>query len=185
MSQVRSLSAAPISHTYMSIAHLLGNGPSRKDFVNYPEGTIFGCNLSDQTLPLKATFIMDKACIGHIHNNKVKLNFPVIVPQNIRQLAEQCDPAPVILDTILNNVENGESTGHKAVEYLLAKEFTEIHMWGFDSLYLETVESDSHIKMPECASYAKNWKKWRTNWQKIFNSELGKKCKFEIHGKPL
>ena len=169
----------------MTIAHLLGNGPSRKDFVNDPEGTIFGCNLSDQTLPLKATFIMDKVCIGHIHKNKVKLNFPVIVPQNIKLLVEQCDPAPVILDTILNNVETGESTGHKAVEYLLAKGFTEIHMWGFDSLYLETVESDSRVKMPECPASSENWKKWRTNWQKIFNSELGKKCKFEVHRKPL
>ena len=186
MSQVRSLSAAPLSNSQMNtkIAHLLGNGPSRKDFKNVPEGLIFGCNLSDPDLPLKATFIMDRACIGHIHNNRVKLNFPVIVPENMTRVVQQCDPAPVIYDTVAKNTVNGESTGHKAIEYLLEAGFTEIHMWGFDSMQKDSVESDSHTKMPECPASPNNWRAWRKNWDKIFNSQRGKKCKFEIH-KPL
>ena len=44
------------------IAHVLGNGPSRKDFVNEPFGDVYGCNLSDFSLDLKATFIMDAVC---------------------------------------------------------------------------------------------------------------------------
>ena len=68
------------------IAHILGNGPSRKDFINTPHGDIFGCNLSDPMLPLKATFIMDKVVINHIHNNKLKLNFPVSFRMQSRKL---------------------------------------------------------------------------------------------------
>lgn len=166
------------------IAHIIGNGPSKKGFVNDPEGDIFGCNLGEPNLPLKATFIMDKVCIDHIHNNQVKLNFPVIVPYCLKKLIVRCNPAPEIYDTVPDGVYNGQSTGHKGVAYLLESGYTEIHMWGFDSLFRETIESDSHTKMPECPTAPNNWKAWRKNWDKVFDSPLGKKCKFEIRGKP-
>ena len=166
------------------IAHIIGNGPSKKDFKNDPEGEIFGCNLPDPGIPFKATFIMDKVCIDHIHNNKIKLDVPVIVPFCLKKLVVRCDPAPVVYDTIQNGVHNGQSTGHKGVVYLLESGYTEIHMWGFDSLFRETVESDTHQKIPEGPVAPNNWKPWRKNWEKIFNHELGKKCKFVIHGKP-
>ena len=170
--------------TFFMIAHILGNGPSRKNFVNEPVGDVFGCNLSDENLPLKATFIMDKVCVDHIHNNKVKLNWPVICPRVLVKLFKPCNPPVEIFDTVLDGVYNGESTGHHAVAYLLKKGYTEIHMWGFDSLSRDTIESDSHTKMPECPRAERNFLPWRKNWNKIFASELAKKAKIEIH-KPM
>jgi hypothetical protein len=166
------------------IAHILGNGPSKKDFTNHPIGDVYGCNLADADKPLTASFIMDKVVIHHLHNNRIKLNFPIIVSQSLLRIAQECDPRPTILDTIPHEIQNGESTGHHAVQYLLKKGYTKIHMWGFDSLYLDTVESDSHTKIPEGIHAPNNWNKWRVQWDNIFKSADAHKCRFIIHGKP-
>ena len=163
------------------IAHILGNGPSRKDFINTPHGDIFGCNLSDPMLPLKATFIMDKVVIDHIHNNKLKLNFPVIIPNGIRKLVNQCDPAPKILDVMDHQLKNGESTGHRGVSWLIQNRYTEIHMWGFDSMKKDDVESDTHQKIPEGIFCPTNYKRWRKSWDTLLKSDSSKKCKVIIH----
>jgi hypothetical protein len=163
------------------IAHILGNGPSRKDFINTPQGDIFGCNLSDPTLPLKATFIMDKVVISHIHNKKVVMNFPVIIPNGIRKLVNQCDPAPVILDVMHAQLKTGESTGHRGVFWLMKNGYKEIHMWGFDSMKHDSVESDTHQKIPEGPFCATNYKKWRVTWDKLLNGDDGKGVKVIIH----
>ena len=46
---------------------------------------------------------MDKVVINHIHNNKIKLNFPVIIPNEIRTIATQCQYPPIILHTMHEN----------------------------------------------------------------------------------
>jgi len=163
------------------IAHILGNGPSKVNFRGFPVGDIYGCNLADADRNLTATFIMDKVVLVHMQNNNLRLNFPIIISQSLASIARRCNPKPEVLDTISAEIQNGESTGHHGVQYLLKKGYTEIHMWGFDSLYTESIASDSHTKIPEGIHWDDNWKRWRVNWDKIFNSELGKKCKFEIH----
>lgn len=159
------------------IAHLLGNGPSKKDFINEPSGDIYGCNLGEPTLPLKAVFIMDKLVIDHIDVHKPQMPYPVIVPYMLKRRTEQVkDPRVVVLDTVPTPLRSGESTGHKAMSYLLAR-YTEIHMWGFDSLRLDTVKSDTHEKIPNGPADPKNYLRWRKSWDPIFRSaeEAGKK----------
>ena len=163
------------------IAHILGNGPSRKDFINTPHGDIFGCNLSDPMLPLKATFIMDKVVINHIHNNKLKLNFPVIIPNAIKKITLQCNPAPEIRDVMHHQLRAGESTGHRGVFWLMQNGYTEIHMWGFDSMKKDSVESDTHQKIPEGSFCPTNYKRWRKSWDTLLKSDSSKKCKVIIH----
>jgi hypothetical protein len=163
------------------IAHILGNGPSRKEFKNDPVGDIYGCNLSDPSLPLKATFIMDKVVIDHIHNKKLKLNFPVIVPNGIRKLVNQCDPAPEIRDVMHSQLKSGESTGHRGVFWLMKNGYKEIHMWGFDSMKKDSVESDTHQLIPEGPFCTTNYKKWRVNWDKLLKGEDGMGVNVVIH----
>lgn len=168
-------SCLPLQFTM--IAHLIGNGPSKKHFTNSPEGDIYGCNLSDPERDLTATFIMDKAVLHHIENTGLALNFPIIIPGSLRNLAGRCR----ILDTLPREIENGESTGHHAVQYLLRKGYAEIHMWGFDSLHADTVESDSQQKMPESVAHPTNFIRWRNNWDRIFKSPEAMSCRFVIH----
>lgn len=162
------------------IAHILGNGPSRSDFVNEPEGDIYGCNLSDFSLPLKATFIMDKVAIDHIHNNRVELPWPIVVPTALRRLIQDCPTKPAVHDWLPDGLYNGESTGHYALSWCM-KRYDVVHMWGFDSIWKDTVESDSHTKIPTGIHCAKNFKPWRENFARIFKRKDLAHCKVVMH----
>lgn len=176
MLRVRSPSAAPI--LIMKIAHVLGNGPSRKDFVNEPFGDIYGCNLSDFDLPLKATFIMDAVCVNHIRNERVQLPWPVIVCTSHVNVLKRGTPKVEIMDIIYKNLENGESTGHYALRWC-ASRYDEVHVWGFDSMWQTNVDSDSHVKIPTGIHCDGNYKAWRRNWDKVINEYP--KCNIILH----
>ena len=152
------------------IAHLIGNGPSKSLFTNDPSGDIYGCNLGEPSLPLVATFIMDKLVIHHIHNNAIKLNYPVIVPEGYTNSVRGVTSVKLeLFDTIPELLKNGESTGHKGAEYLIRKNYQEIHFWGFDSMFRDTIESDTHQKIPEGPACENNYKRWRRSWDPIFD----------------
>jgi hypothetical protein len=164
------------------VAHLLGNGPSRNEFQDNPPGDLFGCNLSDFGIPLKATFIMDKVVIDHIHNNKVELPFPIVCPEALVKLVRSCPTTPMLYDTVKTNLTNGESTGHKAFLYLVANGYTQVHFWGFDSVFGDVIASDSHHKIPQGVFTEKNLPRWRKLWDQILNlPNVKNKVKVTIH----
>lgn len=150
------------------IAHLLGNGPSRKEFRNDPTGDIFGCNLSDETLPLKATFILDNEVFSHILHLKINLPWPIIAHGRWRKICNRLEPSIVMLDELHRPRVSGESTGHHAAHWLLENGYTNIHLWGFDSLKDGSVTSDSHEKIANAIWTEKIVPKWIANWNKIF-----------------
>ena len=161
------------------VAHLLGNGPSKNLFVNDPAGDIYGCNLGEPSLPMTATFIMDKLVIDHIANNAVQLNYPVIAPNQYKRIISQVTSVKLqLLDTIPSLLKTGESTGHRGATYLIEKGYQELHLWGFDSMFRNTIESDTHEKIPEGPADKNNYKKWRGTWQPIF--DLAKSRAVEI-----
>jgi hypothetical protein len=165
----------------IAIAHLVGNGPSKKLFEKIPNAPIFGCNLGEETLQLEAVFVMDQSVINHIQNNAVAMACPIIVPGSMESHVRKYVKTATVYDTVDRELVNGESTGHKAVEYLLKKGCREIHMWGFDSLHENSVLSDTQGKIPGSIADPKNYVRWRERWNQIFNSEAGQQCSFLIH----
>lgn len=165
------------------IAHLLGNGPSRSQFSLgvEPKGDLFGCNLSDFSLPLVATFIMDLVVVNNISNNGIALPWPAVVPQALVRTAQRCEPPIKIHSTVAMTVRNGQSTGHKAAVWLLENGYKEIHFWGFDSMFANTVTSDTHQKIPEGISTIKNVPRWRANWDLIKSHKLAKEATLVFH----
>ena len=152
----------------MKSCHLIGNGPSKKDFINTENYEIFGCNLSSPELPLTASFIMDACVIEHILINKVKLNFPIIFPEPISRLLNECNPRPIVYAWNNRVCRNGESTGHHAAMWLAEHEYSEVNLWGFDSFKVDSVKSDSQDKMANSYACPTNYLKWRTLWDSIF-----------------
>ena len=45
--------------------------------------------------------------------------------------------------------------------------YEEVHAWGFDSMWVANVDSDSHTKIPEGIHCDKNYVHWRKNWEKV------------------
>jgi len=133
------------------VAHLLGNGPSRSAFIHKPEGDIFLINHSVAGVKPVATFCADSY-------GAVEARSCIIVPKRLERYAIK-DGYRVV--GILNQPHNGLSTGHVAYDWLCERGYLEIHLWGFDSLWRESVESDSDgIK---CET---NWVSWRREWEK-------------------
>jgi hypothetical protein len=162
-------------------AHLLGNGPSKKLFERVPDVPVFGCNLGDDRIQLEAVFIMDQTVINHIQNNAVAMACPIIVPGSMESHVRKYVKTATVYDTVDRELVNGESTGHKAVEYLLKKGCREIHMWGFDSLYESNVLSDTQAKIPGSIAVQENYLRWRERWDQIFESEDAQQSIFFIH----
>lgn len=190
MSQVRSLSTAPLftmiyvpskPNPYREpVAHVLGNGPSRKEFNPFEQiGDIFGCNLSDFDLKLKASFIMDQSCLDTIHNKSIKLPWPIIIPFALSRVAAQCPFPPTVYDTLPDGIYNGQSTGHHAVIYAMQR-YRTVHLWGFDSMVVDSIESDTHSKVVAYAN-PNNWRRWRENWNCVWASDLAKTTEISIH----
>lgn len=150
------------------VAHLLGNGPSREKFNPAVEaGDFYGCNLSDFSLPLKCTFIMDKVVIAHITENKLTLPWPAVLANRITKFVKKYDGVEVH-DIIYNDLMSGISTGHRAAEWMIQNGYEVIHMWGFDSLWHHSIASDSHQKMPQGPYTERNVPRWKVAWDKIF-----------------
>lgn len=161
------------------IAHLVGNGPSKKNFVNNPEGKIFGCNFSSDELDLEATFIHDSRVFEHILNHKVKLKWPVINKDIHLRKYGNCSGLITILDTYYP--PNGESTvssGHMGLIWLASKGYREIHMWGFNSLLDNDVSSDSKGKIDGSCPNPLMLPSWKNKFKEIFKEfkRLGIKC---------
>ena len=164
------------------IAHLLGNGPSRSQFINEPFGDIYGCNLSDFSLPLKATFIMDKLVVTKIANEKIMIPWPMIMPRVQSKFLKAWKDCPLtVAHTFERNLAGGESTGHRGFTYLVDQGYKEIHLWGFDSIKKDTVASDSHVKIPEGPFTERNIPKWRNRWKMLLNEPRAKNLKVVVH----
>jgi hypothetical protein len=168
------------------IAHLIGNGPSKAHFKNEPFGDIFGCNLGQPGLPMKAVFIMDTDVINHLDQTKTDIGFPVIAGKRILRFINSHSrfkesPRPNVVDTVGRDIRRGENTGHVAFEWLLEHGYTEIHMWGFDSLKADTVVSDTHQKLIKCTFSDRLIRPWRDNWDKLFQSEKAKGKNIFLH----
>jgi hypothetical protein len=54
-------------------------------------------------------------------------------------------------------------------------------MWGFDSIKKDSIESDSHVKIPEGPRAEKNYLAWRYNWKRLNNTDAAKVCKLFLH----
>lgn len=123
---------------------------------------------------------MDKVVIDHIHNNKVEVPFPIVCPEALVKILRACPTNPRLHDTVKRNLTNGESTGHRAFEYLVENGYTEIHLWGFDSVFANTIASDTHQKVPTGVFYEGNIPRWRRLWDRLF-SQPNVKGKVQVH----
>lgn len=150
-------------------AHIIGNGPSKAHFKNVPQGKVFGCNFASEDLDLVATFIHDNRVFEHIIRHNLKLKWPVINREQQLRRFGNCGGRIVVKDTYYPNPgEPTCSSGHMALLWLLGKGYTEIHIWGFDSLTDSIVDSDSKGKIDGSNPNAELLPKWKARFDEIF-----------------
>ena len=164
------------------IAHIIGNGPSKVHFKNEPKGKVFGCNFASDDLELTATFIHDNRVFEHIIRHNMKLKWPVINREQQLYKFSNCGGRIVVKDTYYPfNRETTCSSGHMGLMWLLSKGFTEVHIWGFDSLTSSIVDSDSKGKIDGSNPNAQLLPKWKKRFDEIFKQYKDCKRKIFIH----
>jgi len=153
-----------------SIAHLIGNGPSRANFVETPAGEdAYGCNLSSFELKLSATFVGDSVVFDRIIKDRLVLPWPIICAETIRKYEKRLPAGNRIVDEMPGRPNPGESTGHCAFKWLIDHGYTTINLWGFDSLTTGSGASDSHTKIPEGGFSPRNVVIWSDLWRNVFS----------------
>ena len=169
----------------MKKAHIIGNGPSKQYFPLESDGHIYGCNFASEDLNLRATFIHDNRVFEHIIRHNMKLKWPVINRPNQNHRFGNCDGRIKVLDTYYPAPgEQTCSSGHMGLLWLIGKDFREIHLWGFDSIISNIVDSDSKGKIDGSAPNPLKLPEWDQRYQQIF--AWCRKCGIKVyaHGEP-
>lgn len=167
-------------------AYLLGNGPSRAQFnlAAAVDADLYGCNLSDSALPLRATFVMDMVLLEHLQVTRQRLPWPIILAYSLEKVLDRIDPRPEIAGIIPARINNGENTGQHALTWLMNAGYTTIHLYGFDSLVCDNVTSDSHTRVRGSVHDDKHAAIWRKNFIRIFADAQTRGITITANGRP-
>lgn len=158
----------------MTIAHLIGNGPSKQYFQNTPIGDIFGCNFGSDDIDFKAVFIHDLKPFKHILETNMKFPWPIIVRNKHHNVALKCVKQGCFTSDMLSVLPgniNEKSSGHDGLLYLLhfgSQTYDEVHLWGFDSLVSGIVNSDSKHKIRGSCPNPSRIPIWKKRFNAIF-----------------
>lgn len=146
------------------IVHILGNGPSHI-LYEPQDGYIIGCNI--QTHPIDISVVLDiKPFHLYLRDRNIFQGKPIITSEYAmhgvrhKNVEQELD----ILQK-LEYLEKYVSAGHIAVQWALEHDYTEIHLWGFDSIWEDTIETKTDQIIPRSRVQDDLFVHWREKWQ--------------------
>jgi hypothetical protein len=146
--------------------HILGNGPS--NILYEPsDGYVIGCNV--QTYPVDVSVAVDiKPFHLYMANKMIFQGKPIITSQYAMDGIKHKDIEKE-LDIVhkLPYLEKYMSAGHIAVKWAIDSGYTEIHLWGFDSIWADTQETKTDILIPRDRQQHDLPIHWREKWQQF------------------
>ena len=151
-------------------AHILGNGPSIKSYEP-SEGYVIGCNF--QQHPVDVSVVVDvRPFHVYLGNRSVFQNKPIITSvyamngMKHKNLEQELDIVYKV-----QFLDKYVSAGHVAAQWALDNGYTEIHLWGFDSIWAATQETRTDAIIMRDRQQHDLYIHWREKWQayKIYN----------------
>lgn len=148
------------------IAHILGNGPSIKLYEDAPWGDfIIGCNFQQHRVDVNIVldcrpFMIYKGNRDLLPNKVLitsKYAWPTILEQGLEKEFK--------IASMVQVLEKYKSAGHYAVEYAIDHDYSEIHLWGFDSIWEDTQETRTDEIVPRNRAQFDLWMHWRERWK--------------------
>lgn len=144
-------------------AHVIGNGPSKRFFQETTDFTVV-CNL-EWNIRHDVVSIIDPQPIVYMQENKMRTKKPVWCTSNVSLLN-------ISKGLRMNVVHEYRSkwrfnSGHQAVKRLCDMGYTDIHLWGFDSIWTEDMTSSMDTMVPRTYRKPTLKKEWFINWQDI------------------
>jgi hypothetical protein len=144
--------------------HVLGNGPSI-NLYKPSKGFVIGCNF--QQFPVDVSVVLDvRPFHVYLSNRNVFQNKPIITSvyamngmkhKNLEQELDIVYKLP-FLDKFV-------SAGHVATQWALDNQHTEIHLWGFDSIWADTQETKTDEYVFRDRQQHDLYIHWREKWK--------------------
>jgi hypothetical protein len=146
------------------VISIIGNGPSNKAYVSQG-GYVVACNVPQHGHKYDALSIIDNQPINWMRNNSWNPRRPVFCTQTVKDYAFKKNISGDF-HPVYNKIER-YNAGLHAARYN-AQLTKEIHLWGFDSLYSDVLESQMDTLVPRHSRPPLN-KWWRPHWQELFD----------------
>jgi hypothetical protein len=166
------------------IAALLCNGPSRFSYFNSEENysVVAGCNVPWTNVDW--TVILDEEVVQKWGDQPNLITVPAYFSKHAWMETDAIRKRPQFEKYFLGLVYPGkefDTSGHVATSVLIDKGYKEIHVYGADSQWHDTLESASHAMFtnhpdPDSNSHIQGW---RNRWKKIQKSNPDVKIVFK------
>lgn len=159
---------------------VVGNGPSRTRFSN-PNGYNYtiGCNIP--WTKVDATVILDGNVIERWTRDLTLISCPAFFTVRAWQTADEYKIREYIINNnlfidLMPDAPELFSSGHVAAQIMCENEFTELDIYGIDSMFKYTVESftntlvDDHnpdSEMQRIVNWRKNWEKLQSDYPEV------------------
>ena len=146
-------------------AHILGNGPSIDLFQPDGEYTI-GCNF--QKHPVDVSVVLDCRPFMIYRGNRELLPNRNIITSRYARL-NTLDPLKMTNEFKilyeLDYLDKYVSAAHVATQWCLDHDYSEIHLWGCDSIWADTQETRTDEIVPRNRAQFDLFIHWREKWQ--------------------
>jgi len=146
---------------------VLGNGPS-KQFYDRTGDFVLGCNIPSEQFSVDATVICDEEIVWILKNDLTLIEVPVIISTKVYEKMKELgiDKKFIILHVF--KPKDWYNSAHYAAEYLMSEGCDEIHLWGCDSIFQNTVKSSTGALVNQTTLGDDRFiRNWRRVWNEI------------------
>ena len=152
-------------------ADILGNGPSL--CLYEPKGGfVVGCNFHENLCDVHV--ILDKKPFLVFKGKKHLLTSNKLITSEYAMPIIKHHKLDVCFDIIhvIDQLELFQSAGHVATDWCLNNGFTEIHLWGFDSIWKDTQETKTDAFVERDRQQHDLYVHWRERWKQYTNYDI-------------
>ena len=146
------------------IGVVLGNGPSKKAYDRSGD-FVLGCNIPSDNFSVDATVICDEEIVWVLKNDLTLIQVPVIISTRVYEKMKELG---IVNNFHIHHVfkpRDWHNAAHYAADYLINYGCDEIHIWGCDSIFQDTVESDtSRFVEKQTTGDDRFIRNWRNVW---------------------
>lgn len=154
---------------------VLANGPSRIIFSNYGGyNYTIGCNIP--WTKVDSTVILDGNVIQRWSRDLKLISCPAFFTTRAWRVADEVKIREYILDNglfidMIPDFPEFFSAGHVAAQIMCDNDFTELDIFGVDSMFKDTVESFTNTLVDDYNPDSEKQRivNWRLNWDKLQN----------------
>ena len=141
---------------------VLGNGPSR-DLYDRSGDFVLGCNIPSEEFSVDATVICDEEIVWILKNDLTLIQVPVIISTRVFEKMKEHRIEPYFTILHVFKPKDWYNAAHYAAEFLMGRDCDEIHLWGCDSIFQNTVTSYTGKLVNQTTvgddRFIKNWRR--------------------------